>query len=86
MLGSIDELEDDYFTKYIVSNNRQICSDQTKNGVCTNGKLIMSKDILIDNVNRVSSEIVINEVNLYELINKDNEFFINDIVDIQVFK
>jgi len=46
----------------------------------------MSKDILIDNVNRVSSEIVINEVNLYELINKDNEFFINDIVDIQVFK
>lgn len=77
------------FQGYVVTNNRLICSiDNASNGnaVCEKGKLVMTNDILIDSVNKLSSELVINEVNLFELINKNNEFFINDIVDTQIFK
>lgn len=63
-----------------------ICSVGNGNAVCEKGKLVMTNDILIDSVNKLSSELVINEVNLFELINKNNEFFINDIVDTQIFK
>lgn len=74
------------FQGYVVTNNRLICSVGNGNAVCEKGKLVMTNDILIDSVNKLSSELVINEVNLFELINKNNEFFINDIVDTQIFK
>lgn len=79
--------------KYDINNNRDICKNNNKDTCTTNlhckwtndsCKFAITNEMAIRFINKVSDELVNNQLKAYEILNLDN-YFVSDIVDFNIF-